>query len=268
MCNCKKFSGLTNMYITHYLKIVARSILFILAVVFYVLDKVNSIELPFGGPGSRAIFWGFIWCFYFIGMVLRLYPAKHETVGCHKHLKRTYVPTGEEKPRLTSWKATLALTLCWFALNLVIGGLYLLGVYDAGVLVLVSLAYGICDIVCILFFCPIRDWFLKNKCCADCRIYNWDYAMMFTPFVFIPSVYTWTLLGMSLVLLLIWEVTYKLHPERFAKNTNASLMCQNCKERPCRHKNRVAKIIKKNSKEDLAKLSWYTNTTANTSDKK
>ena len=118
------------------------------------------------------------------------------------------------------------------------------------------MTYGMLDIVCILFFCPIRDWFLKSKCCADCRIYNWDYAMIFTPLFFLPHPYTWSLLAISLALLITWEVIYRLHPERFAKNTNASLMCENCKEKPCRHKKRIARIVQK-GKEKLSNLSWW-----------
>ena len=144
----------------------------------------------------------------------------------------------------------------WIGVNLLFGILYLLDVIDAGILVLLTFAYGICDIICILFFCPIRDLFLKNKCCTDCRIYNWDYAMFFTLFVFIPHFYTWSLLALSLVLLAVWEITFKRHPERFAKNTNACLSCENCKERPCRHKRRIARIVKR-GKDQLAKLSWW-----------
>ena len=62
-------------------------------------------------------------------------------------------------------------------------------IIDEGVLWLVCLFYGVCDMICILFFCPFQSWFLKNKCCCTCRIYNWDYAMMFTPLFFI---YLWT----------------------------------------------------------------------------
>ena len=256
MCNCKKGTFLSQLYIYHYAKLAFRILLFLGAFVHYVICKVEGSSLPFGDPNEHQIFWAIVWIFFFTGMVLRLFPSKVETIGCQKQFKRNYVPTDDEKPSLTSWKSTLALTLAWFALNLTFGILYWTGVFDAGILVLITLAYGVCDIVCILFFCPLRDLFLKNKCCADCRIYNWDYAMMFTPFVFIPHVYTWTLLGMALVLLIIWEITYKLHPERFAKNTNASLACKNCKEKPCRHKKRIEKILQ-NSKEKLEKLSWW-----------
>ena len=76
---------------------------------------------------------------------------------------------------------------------------------------------------------------MKNRCCTVCRIYNWDFAMMFTPLVFIPNVYTWSLLGMSLLLLLRWEITLRRHPERFSDRTNACLSCQNCTEKLCHH---------------------------------
>lgn len=253
---CKKRGYLSHLYIYHYLKLAFRALLFLCALVYYIVSKIDGASLPFGEADSHPIFWGIVWIFFVSGMVLRIFPSKLETIGCQKQLKRNYVPTGETKPSLTPWQATLALTLAWVALNLTFGVLYFTKVFDAGILVLISLAYGVCDIVCILFFCPIRDWFLKNKCCADCRIYNWDYAMMFTPLVFIPHPYTWSLLGLSLVLLLIWEIMYKLYPERFAKNTNASLACQNCKEKPCRHKKRIAKIMQL-GKERLAKLSWW-----------
>lgn len=252
----KKSEYLSHFYIYHYLKLAFRAVLFIMALILYIVSKVEGASLPFGEAGSHPVFWAFWWICLVVGMVLRLFPSKLETIGCQKQLKRNYVPTGEEKPNLTSWKGTFWLTVCWIGLNLVFGILYLSDVIDAGILFLLSFAYAVCDIICILFFCPLRDLFLKNKCCADCRIYNWDYAMIFTPFIFIPHYYTWSLLGLSLVLLIVWEVMYKLYPERFAKNTNASLACQNCKEQPCRHKKRIQRILK-SGKEKLAKLTWW-----------
>lgn len=247
---------LSHFFIYHYLKLAFRLLLFVSALILYIVNRVDGSELPFGEIGSHPVFWAFWWIFLAMEMVLRLFPSKLETIGCQKQLKRNFVPTNESKPSLTSAKATFVFSVFWITLNLIFGALYFIDVIDAGILMLITFAYGICDIVCILFFCPIRDWFLKNKCCADCRIYNWDYAMMFTPFVFIPHLYTWSLLGMSLVLLIVWEVMYKLYPERFAKNTNASLACQNCKEQPCRHKKRIQRILK-SGKEKLAKLSWW-----------
>lgn len=252
----KKIWNLSRLYAYHYAKMAFRILLFLGALILYISSRIDKSALPFGEIGSHPIFWGGVWLFFLVGMFLRFFPSDFETIGCQKQFKRNYVPTEEETPSLTSWKATLLLTVLWIGLNLIFGVLYFWGVFDAGILILISLAYSVCDIICILFFCPIRDYILKNKCCADCRIYNWDYAMIFTPLVFIPHIYTWTLLGISLILLIAWEIIYKMHPERFAKNTNASLMCQNCKEKPCRHKKRIAKILK-SGKEKLAKLSWW-----------
>jgi hypothetical protein len=112
------------------------------------------------------------------------------------------------------------------------------------ILGIVAMAYGVCDIICILFFCPFQTWFMKNRCCTTCRIYNWDFAMLFTPFLFIPSLYTYSLLGMALLILARWEITYKLHPERFSERTNEALRCKNCTEKLCKHKVQLQHYIK------------------------
>ncbi len=80
---------------------------------------------------------------------------------------------------------------------------------------------------------------MKNKCCVNCRIYNWDYAMMFTPLFFVKRSYSWSLLALSLALLIRWEITFFNHPERFSANTNAYLQCSNCSEKLCAHKKQL-----------------------------
>ena len=70
--------------------------------------------------------------------------------------------------------------------------------------------------------------------------------MMFTPYVFIPHPYTWSLLAMSLVILIRWEITYRRHPERFSERTNASLACKNCTEKLCKRKKQLMSFIKNN----------------------
>lgn len=69
--------------------------------------------------------------------------------------------------------------------------------------------------------------------------------MLCTPFLLVPSFYTWSLLLMSLVILIHWEITYKRHPERFSERTNESLRCQNCTEKLCRHKVQLKHYIAK-----------------------
>ena len=113
------------------------------------------------------------------------------------------------------------------------------------VLFCISMAYSICDMICILFFCPFQQWMMKNKCCGTCRIYNWDFIMMFTPMIFIPSKYNTSLFIVSLILFINWEVLCKLYPERFHEETNMCLSCVNCEEKLCRHKKTLQKYLKK-----------------------
>ena len=120
----------------------------------------------------------------------------------------------------------------------------MLGILDDGIMLLLCCVYSVCDMVCILFFCPFQTLFLKNKCCGSCRIYNWDYAMMFTPLFFVGGLYSWSLLLMSVALLVRWEITFYRHPERFSENTNRYLECRNCTERLCVHKKQLRKLKK------------------------
>ena len=69
--------------------------------------------------------------------------------------------------------------------------------------------------------------------------------MMFTPLVFIPSFYTWSLLGLSLLLLLVWEIYVHAYPERFYEESNAAIRCENCKEKLCQHKTQLRSFLKK-----------------------
>ena len=69
--------------------------------------------------------------------------------------------------------------------------------------------------------------------------------MMFTPLIFIPSFYTYSLLILSLMLLLKWELYYHKYPERFSEVTNSNLQCKNCKEKLCHHKKQLRSFMKK-----------------------
>lgn len=238
---------LSRITAVHYVKLVYRSALFVAALVLYVMGKVLHHDGPFLGFQHEIWLLITIFVVYAVEMILRLFPSKVESMGCQKQFKCNYIATGETKPKRMSWKRTFAVAVAWLGMNGAIGALYLLGIIDKGILVLVSLCYGIGDMICILFFCPFQTWFLKNRCCSDCRIYNWDFPMMFTPFVFIPfSWFTAPLLGLSLIILVRWEITLHVHPERFSSNTNAYASCAHCEEKLCHHKKQLKGYWKKN----------------------
>ncbi len=237
----------TKTVLMHYFKLVFRSALFLTATGIYVYNRIRGNDDTFSSvEKEHAILIG-IWVFFFVGMVMRLFPAGLESMGCQKQFRKNYLeaPGCHEITVKRKSKGVFLTFSSWILLNGAIGGLYIAGVIDKGILFLISLAYSVCDVICILFFCPFQTWFMKNKCCTTCRIYNWDYAMMFTPLVFIPNVYTWTLLGMALVLLVRWEYVFFRYPERFSEKCNRSLSCAMCKEKLCLHKKQLQGFLMK-----------------------
>ncbi len=237
---------MTKTVAMHYVKLVFRSILFLAATSVYVYNKLHNTGNLFGGFEEKSFLIGFIWVFFAVEMVLRFFPAKIESMGCQKQFEKNYIEKHhtKEDTKIQPWIVTFALVCAWIALNAVFGILYFAHLIDAGVLILLSLFYSVCDVVCILFFCPFQTWFMKNKCCATCRIYNWDYAMMCTPLVFVKNVYTWSLLFLALILLIKWEYLLKKHPERFSEKCNDSLSCAKCREKLCHHKTQLQHFLK------------------------
>ena len=57
--------------------------------------------------------------------------------------------------------------------------------------------------------------------------------MMFTPMIYVGSFYSLSLLVMSLIVWLAWEITILLHPERFWWGSNVALSCANCTDKLC-----------------------------------
>ena len=97
------------------------------------------------------------------------------------------------------------------------------------------LAY-LCDLVCVLFFCPFQTFLMGNRCCVNCRIFAWGSWMMAAPLMCVPHWYSWSLFGMGLAVLAVWERRYARYPERFWEGSNRLLQCAHCQEQLCRYK--------------------------------
>ncbi len=237
----------------HFYKLFFRLSLFVTVLVFYIAGKISNTSDVMGGLEDKPVILAVIWIVFFVEMVFRFFPSKFESMGCQKQFPRNYKPTGKPSPGRKISLSTFFVLLFWLALNSIVGIVYYIGWIDRGILILISLFYSVCDMICILFFCPFQTWFMKNKCCGSCRIYNWDYAMMFTPLVFIPNPFTWSIFGVSLVLTAVWETALFMHPERFTEETNACLSCSECREKLCQHKRQLRHFLKKNKARLLLK---------------
>lgn len=253
MNKSKNIKKLSLISILHYSKLIFRSCLFIIALSIYLLDKTKGVFKPLIRSEIPAPIIIAVWWIFIIEMIFRFFPSSLESMGCQKQFSRNYISTGNSFRRTLSpgeSKHSLAIViLSWVLLNTALFSLFFMHIIDEGILLLIALGYSVCDMICILFFCPFQEWMMKNKCCGTCRIYNWDYAMMFTPLIFVKSIYSWSLLVLSLLLLIKWEIDYSTHPERFYENSNAALSCKNCSEKLCSHKKSLRLFLVKRNEQ-------------------
>jgi hypothetical protein len=230
---------LTPVGIWHYIRLTYRSALFILLLIMYIRYRFSHGEPLTIGIEKMPTLLIVVWAVFVVEMIARFFPSRIESPGCQKQFARNYIKSGKTEIIIPDNNATVLVLMIWIVFNGIFGALHMAGILDDGIMILLCSAYSVCDMICILFFCPFQTWFLKNKCCAACRIYNWDYAMMFTPLFFVEKTYTWSLLLLSIALLVRWEVTFYRHPERFSENTNDYLKCSNCTEKLCAHKRQL-----------------------------
>ena len=235
---------LTAVSTWHYFRLVYRSLLFLILLAVYISNRIRQSRGITEHLESRPVILGITWLIFMVEMVLRFFPSRLESPGCQKQFAKNYIKSGRTDISIQENNATVLVALIWISFNAVFGALYMLGIFDEGIMVLIASAYSVCDMICILFFCPFQTWFLKNKCCSACRIYNWDYAMMFTPLFFVRKLYAWSLLATSVILLFRWEITFFRFPERFSENTNDYLKCENCTEKLCSHKKQLHSLWK------------------------
>lgn len=181
-----------------------------------------------------------LWLVWMGDMVQQLIPSrKGMALGSQKNFGVWFRPGRETssspalKAHLRTVNRSAALVfILWTAVVCIIGLLYRRGVLSASVVLLISVFFYVCDLICVLIWCPFR-LMLGNRCCTTCRIFNWDHLMMFAPLGFIPSFFTRSLALLAAVIWVIWELSVLLHPERFWAQSNAALTCAACTDKLC-----------------------------------
>ena len=188
-----------------------------------------------------------VWLLLMLSMLLRFFPSRLESLGCQKEFSRRFSPTGNavspEEIRKAD-RGALWVALSWLALNGVFWLLYFLGITDRRFMVCLAAFYGVCDIICILFFCPFQAWMMRNRCCTTCRIFNWDYIMICTPLMALTGPMARAACLLSVALLLRWEITYRHKKERFFESSNSNLRCSQCQEQLCKYKRALSRKTK------------------------
>ncbi|MGN0495759.1 MAG: hypothetical protein ACI4GW_05995 [Lachnospiraceae bacterium] len=238
---------MTGMMARYLIKLAIRIGIFISIFIFYILNKPEMCRVMTMNvyKGIRPIH--LLWLYFMGLMLLHIFPFEkiRLTMARRKAEEKPYVPVKNydelqllrfvQNQNVKAWTVMLV----WLLANCVIGGLYLLDILDDADLLMCTVFFFLCDYICILFFCPFQKLIMKNRCCVNCRIYDWGHFMMFTPMLFIKNFFSWSLFITSCVVLIHWEVLYAKHPERFWHGSNQNLRCVNCKDKTCQIKNRI-----------------------------
>ena len=223
----------------YFARLFGRIIIFIVCLImcfkpnFYdVLDGMNF----FDGFHILHLLW-LIWVF---DMILQIIPIKNKVaLGSQKLFANRFKPI-RDKINYRALKKYLKNTtasaykvfIIWTLLIVSIGALYCFSVINKIWLFMISVFFYVCDLICVLIWCPFR-LIMRNKCCTTCRIFNWDHLMMFSPLIFCGGFYAISLVVMAFLAWLVWELCVLLFPERFAEMTNVALRCSNCTDKLC-----------------------------------
>lgn len=224
----------------YFARLVGRCIIFILCIwawlvkpdIYFVLNGMNFFKTL--SPLHL------LWAIWVVDMFLQIVPIKNKVpVGSQKLFANHFRPIRDKinHEALRSYivattKAAYKVFILWCLLIAGIGAQYYFGVIDQIGLFMISVLFYVCDLICVLIWCPFR-LIMKNRCCTTCRIFNWDHLMMFSPLIFTNGFFTVSLVMMSVAAWLVWELCVMMYPERFWDHSNAALQCVECTDKLC-----------------------------------
>lgn len=190
-----------------------------------------------------------LWIIFMPMMIQHLLLPKNFTYALLKSKGSRYEPISYAPQRLEkkmehlnrgAWRVAIS----WLLLNGLVATLYFMHILDRADLLMISVFYFLSDYICILLWCPFQTYLMRNKCCVNCRIFDWGHIMMFTPMALIPSFYSLSLFFVSLIVFVRWEIGVARHPERYWEGSNNRLKCKNCQDKTCQFKKMILKSVK------------------------
>ena len=181
-----------------------------------------------------------LWCVWVGDMILQIIPIKNKVpLGSQKLFASRFRPIREkinyESLRsyvISTTRSAYKVFVLWCLLITAIGLFYFRGLLGKRGLFMISVFFYVCDLICVLIWCPFR-LMMHTRCCTTCRIFNWDHLMMFSPLVYMGGFFAVSLVLLALVAWLVWELCVMLYPERFWEHSNAALKCSECTDKLC-----------------------------------
>lgn len=192
-----------------------------------------------------------LWGVWMADMLAQIVPSTKAitALGSQKsfavHFRRAYAPITVQKlhdnARQAAKKAYIVFTI-WAGLTVGLGVLHVKNILGDLAMLWISTFFYVCDLICVLFWCPFRHFIMKNRCCTTCRIFNWDHLMMFSPLLFVKGFFAGSLVICAVIVFLVWEWTAFRHPERFCEGTNQVLKCSECTDLLCINAKKIHKV--------------------------
>ena len=224
----------------YFRKLAGRCVVFVLCAVACVVAPEGFGVLE-GMNFFREFSWlHVLWLIWMVDMLPQILSYPNDVpVGSMKLFSRRFRPgkgdLNHEALRqyiIQSTRRAYIVFAVWCALLAVIGLCYHLGLFGKPVLFLICVFFYVCDLICVLIWCPFR-LMMGNRCCTTCRIFNWDHLMMFSPLIYMGGFFAISLVLLSFAAWLVWELCIMMYPERFWPNSNAALKCSQCTDKLC-----------------------------------
>ena len=221
-------------------RLAARSVIFAACCLLYLLKPEEFIVLE-GWNFFREFSWlHLLWLVWAVDTIQQIVPIKQKLpLGSMKLFRSRFRPIRDrvnyEALRsyiIATTKSAYKVFLIWCAGLAVIGLLYYGGLLGRAKLFLISVCFYVCDLICVLIWCPFR-LLMRTRCCTTCRIFNWDHLMMFSPMIFMGGFYAVSLIVLAFLAWLVWEISIMMYPERFWDRSNAALKCSECTDKLC-----------------------------------
>jgi len=233
-------TGMSKTRKRYIVRLIGRCIVFVICCVLCFFAPQEFAVLDKGNFFSQISLLHVLWLIWVADTVQQILPIKNKLpLGSQKLFANRFKPIRDKinHEALRSYiqsttKAAYKVLILWAALIAGIGVLYFCGILNKTGLFMISAGFYVCDLICVLIWCPFR-LLMKTRCCTTCRIFNWDHLMMFSPLIFMGGFFANSLVILALLAWLIWELCIMMYPERFWDKSNAALKCSECTDKLC-----------------------------------
>ena len=163
----------------YFIKLFGRILILILSIILAIYFPNNFTILNKNNFFTQLSLFHILWLIWIIDIILQIIPIKNNlALGSKKLFSNYFIPTKTKvnykalkKYIKTTTKSAYKVFIIWGLLIICIGLLYYNNILNKNALLLISIFFYVCDLICVLIWCPF-SLIMKNKCCTTCRIFN------------------------------------------------------------------------------------------------